>query len=149
MMRWGCRHRLALAGLPSLNHRNTSSPYWRGCLKPDNRCLMPFNSFAEYAPEPNPETKKKDVVGFAINEDRPLLSFAGIWTVFKGVGGTKSKPIPGPHLVYGFLTTSANAVDRAHPPESHVGHFDDGGSARRRYARAAGRGPSLEAAIAR
>jgi putative SOS response-associated peptidase YedK len=25
-------------------------------------------------------------------------------------GGTKSKPIPGPHLVYGFLTTSPNAV---------------------------------------
>src|SRR3979411_1647007 len=24
--------------------------------------------------------------------------------------GTKSKPVPGPHLVYGFLTTSPNAV---------------------------------------
>ena len=33
---------------------------------------MPFNSFAEYAPEPNPETKKKDVVWFARNDDRPL-----------------------------------------------------------------------------
>ena len=41
---------------------------------------MPFNSFAEYAPEPNPETKKKDVVWFALNEDRPLGAFAGIWT---------------------------------------------------------------------
>jgi hypothetical protein len=27
--------------------------------------LVPANSFAEYAPEPNPETKKKDVVWFA------------------------------------------------------------------------------------
>src|SRR5260370_20208863 len=27
-----------------------------------SRCLVPANSFAEYAPEPNPETKKKDVV---------------------------------------------------------------------------------------
>jgi hypothetical protein len=35
-------------------------------------CLVPFNSFAEYAPEPNPETKKKDVVWFALNHDRPL-----------------------------------------------------------------------------
>jgi len=26
-----------------------------------NRCLVPANRFAEYAPEPNPETKKKDV----------------------------------------------------------------------------------------
>jgi cation diffusion facilitator CzcD-associated flavoprotein CzcO len=53
--------------------RNTSSPHWRGWLKPENRCLVPFNSFAEYAPEPNPETKKKDVVWFALNEDRPLM----------------------------------------------------------------------------
>jgi putative SOS response-associated peptidase YedK len=72
--------------------------------------LVPFNSFAEYAPEPNPETKKKDVVWFALNDDRPLCAFAGIWTEFKGDRGTKSKPIPGPHLVYGFLTTAPNAV---------------------------------------
>ena len=85
-------------------------------LKPENRCLVPFNSFAEYAPEPNPETKKKDVVWFALNEDRPLCTFAGIWTEFKGDRGTKSKPIPGPHLVYGFLTTSPNAiVEPIHP----------------------------------
>ena len=87
-----------------------SSPHWRAWLKPENRCLVPANSFAEYAPEPNPETKKKDVVWFALNEDRPLFSFAGIWTEFKGDRGTKSKPIPGPHLVYGFLTTEPNAV---------------------------------------
>ena len=62
------------------------------------------------APEPNPETKKKDVVWFALNNDRPLTAFAGIWTEFKGDRGAKSKPIPGPHLVYGFLTTSPNAV---------------------------------------
>ena len=70
----------------------------------------PLNSFAEYAPEPNPETKKKDVVWFALNEDRPLSAFAGIWTEFRGDRGTKSKPVPGPHLVYGFLTTTPNAV---------------------------------------
>jgi hypothetical protein len=30
--------------------------------------------------------------------------------------GTKSKPIPGPHLVYGFLTTAPNAVvEPIHP----------------------------------
>ncbi len=72
--------------------------------------MVPFNSFAEYAPEPNPETKKKDVVWFALNDDRPLAAFAGIWTEFKGDRGTKSKPIPGPHLVYGFLTTAPNAI---------------------------------------
>jgi putative SOS response-associated peptidase YedK len=98
--------------------RNTSSPHWRGWLKPENRCLVPFNSFAEYAPEPNPDTKKKDVVWFAINDDRPLTCFGGIWTEFKGDRGTKSKPIPGPHQVYGFLTTSPSAVVIRKPCQS-------------------------------
>ena len=78
--------------------------------------MVPANSFAEYAPEPNPETKKKDVVWFALNEDRPPSAFGGIWTEFRGDRGTKSKSIPGPHLVYGFLTTSPNAiVEPIHP----------------------------------
>ena len=42
--------------------------------------------------------------------DRPLFAFAGIWTTFNGDRGTKSKPIPGPHQVCGFLTTEANAM---------------------------------------
>jgi hypothetical protein len=53
-------------------------------LKPENRCLVPANRFAEYAPEPNPETKK-DVVWFALNEDRPLFAFAGIRTEYRRV----------------------------------------------------------------
>jgi putative SOS response-associated peptidase YedK len=110
MMRWGMPPPPRNGGPPVTNIRNTSSPHWRGWLKPENRCLVPFNSFAEYAPEPNPETKKKDVVWFALNDDRPLTAFAGIWTEFGGDRRTKSKPIPGPHLVYGFLTTAPNAI---------------------------------------
>jgi hypothetical protein len=103
-------------GQPVTNIRNTSSPHWRGWLRPENRSLVPANSFAEYAPEPNPETKKKDVVWFALNEQRPLFAFAGMWTTYKGDRGTKSKPVPGPHQVYGFLTTSPNAVvEPIHP----------------------------------
>jgi putative SOS response-associated peptidase YedK len=110
LMRWGMPSPPRTGGPPVTNIRNTASPHWRGWLKPENRCLVPFNSFAEYAPEPNPETKKKDVVWFALNDDRSLTAFAGIWTKFKGERGTKSKPIPGPHLVYGFLTTEPNAI---------------------------------------
>ena len=51
---------------------------------------------------PNPETKKKDVVWFALNGDR----------------GTKSKPIPRAHQVYGFLTTEANAIVRPIHPKA-------------------------------
>jgi putative SOS response-associated peptidase YedK len=46
--------------------------------------------------------------------DKNLHSFPGAdclpLTQFKGYRSTKSKPIPGPHLVYGFLTTAPNAV---------------------------------------
>jgi putative SOS response-associated peptidase YedK len=109
MMRWGMPNPPKFPGI-STNIRNLKSPHWRAWLKPENRCLVPVNSFAEYAPEPNPATKKKDVVWFALNDDRPPFAFAGIWTEFRGDRGTKSKPIPGPHLVYGFLMTEPNAI---------------------------------------
>ncbi len=108
LMRWGMPPPPRAGGFPVTNIRNTTSPHWRGWLKPENRCLVPANSFAEYAPEPTPETKKKDVVWFALNDDRPLFAFGGIWTEFRGDRGTKSKPIPG--------TTAPNAiVEPIHP----------------------------------
>ena len=54
--------------------------------------------------------KKKDVVWFALNDNRPFAAFAGIGTELRGHRGTKPKPVSGPHLVYGFLTTAPNAV---------------------------------------
>jgi putative SOS response-associated peptidase YedK len=45
-----------LGGAPVTNIRNTSLPHWRGWLKPERRCLVPANSFSEYAPETNTET---------------------------------------------------------------------------------------------
>jgi len=44
MMRWGMRRRRAPAGAVT-NIRNTSSRRTGGLLKPENRCLVPFNSF--------------------------------------------------------------------------------------------------------
>jgi putative SOS response-associated peptidase YedK len=103
-------------GPPVTNIRNTSLPHWHGWLKPENRCLVPANSFAEYAPEPNPETKKKDVVWFALNEERPPFAFGGLWTTYNGDCGTKPKPVTGPHQAYGFLATSPNSiVEPIHP----------------------------------
>src|SRR5450432_4857724 len=67
IMRWGMPPPPRAGSFPVTNIRNTTSPHWRGWLKPENRCLVPANSFAEYAPEPNPETKKKDVVS-AVSE---------------------------------------------------------------------------------
>src|SRR5260370_29839292 len=65
MMRWGMPPPPRAGGFPVTNIRNTSSPPWRGCLKPENRCLVSFDIFAGYPPAPNPETKKKDVIRFA------------------------------------------------------------------------------------
>jgi putative SOS response-associated peptidase YedK len=82
LMRWGMPPPPRTDGSPVTN---TSSPHWRMWLKPESRCLVPANSFAEYAPDPSPETKK-DVVWFALNEDRPLFAFAGIWTEYRAEG---------------------------------------------------------------
>jgi hypothetical protein len=51
LMRWGMPPPPRAGGFPVTNIRNTTSPHWRGWLKPENRCLVPFNSFAEYPPE--------------------------------------------------------------------------------------------------
>jgi hypothetical protein len=50
MMRWGMPPPPKFGGPPVTNIRNTSSPHWRGWLRPENRCLVPANSFSEYAP---------------------------------------------------------------------------------------------------
>jgi len=47
---------------------------------------------------PPPGAYGDRVVWFALNDDRPLFALGGIWTEFSGDRGTKSKPIPGPHL---------------------------------------------------
>ena len=47
MMRWGMPPPPRTGGPPVTNIRNTSSPHWRGWLKPENRCLVPFTSFSE------------------------------------------------------------------------------------------------------
>ena len=62
-------------GRPVINIRNTSSPHWPAWLGAENHCLVLANSFAEHAPEPDPETKKKDVVALV---DRVLVSPASI-----------------------------------------------------------------------
>jgi putative SOS response-associated peptidase YedK len=75
MMRWGMPPPPQTGGPPVTNIRNTSSRHWRGWLRPEHRCLVPFNSFAEYAPEANPETKKRMTYGLpmaTIVRCRPL-----------------------------------------------------------------------------
>ena len=67
---------------------------WAATARPRNRCLVPFTSFSEY----DTIDGKKVVVWFAINETRPMLAFAGIWTNWTCTAE-----------VYGFLTCQPNA----------------------------------------
>jgi putative SOS response-associated peptidase YedK len=62
-MRWGRPPPQKLGEPPATNICNTSSPpHWRGWLKPENRCLVPFSSFAEYAPKPGEQEKRRGLV---------------------------------------------------------------------------------------
>jgi putative SOS response-associated peptidase YedK len=92
------------------NIRNTASPHWRAWLMPEFRCLVPATSFCEPTDAADPATGKKVLTWFALNEDRPLFAFAGIWCTWRGTRGTQKNPVDGEHMLYGFLTTAPNAV---------------------------------------
>jgi len=114
MARWGMPGPPQFGGAPITNIRNTKSAHWRRWLKPENRCLVPLTSFCEYA-----DTKpKKTPTWFAFDESRPLAVFAGIWTAWSGIRGTKANPVEGDHQLFGFLTTEANDIVGAIHPKA-------------------------------
>ena len=92
------------------NIRNTNSPHWRAWMKPEFRCLVPVTSFCEPTGAADPVTGKKIWTWFAMNGERPLFAFAGIWCTWRGTRGTQKAPEQGEHVLYGFLTTAPNAV---------------------------------------
>ena len=67
---------------------------------------MPVNSICEWAGA----KPKKTPTWFALDANRPLFAFAGIWTPWRGLRGPKSAPVNGEHRLYGFLTTDANGI---------------------------------------
>jgi putative SOS response-associated peptidase YedK len=103
MMRWGFPPPPNLGTRPVTNVRNVKSPYWRGWLKPEYRCLVPATSFCEWT-----DAKPKVTHWFALDESRPLFFFAGIWRPWTG----DRKGESGEHLLYSFLTCESNDVVR-------------------------------------
>ena len=97
---------------PITNVRKVESNFWKPWLKPEYRCLVPATSFCEYDDKPDPKTKRKTPVWFALSKSRPLFFFAGIWRPWTGTRGTKKDSVEGDHLLYSFFTTDANAVVR-------------------------------------
>ena len=92
MMRWGMPPPPRTGGPPVTNIRNNSSPHWRGC-KSRRTDALSSQQLRRVRAGAEPGDQKRDVVWFALNEQRPLFAFAGIWTTYNGDRGTK--PIPG------------------------------------------------------
>ena len=113
MMRWGFPPPPNLAARPVTNIRNASSPFWRPWFKPENRCLVPATSFCEWTAKP-----PKVANWFALNDERPLFAFAGIWRPWTGTRGTKANPVTGEHRLFSFLTTAANEIVRPIHPKA-------------------------------
>ena len=103
IIRWGFPPPPNLGNRPITNIRNLKSSYWRGWLKPEWRCLVPATAFCEYT-----DNRPKVPHWFALNEDRPLYAFAGIWRPWTG----ERKKEWGEHRLFAFLTCDANDVVR-------------------------------------
>ncbi len=101
-MRWGLPSPQA-GGRPVTNVRNAKSAWWQPWLDPRWRCLVPATSFCEWT-----DASPKVTHWFALDDERQLFAFAGIWRPWTGVRGKEQ----GDHLLYGFLTTEPNAVVR-------------------------------------
>lgn len=91
------------------NIRNPQFGHWRQYLEVANRCIVPATSFAEPSPTPgdkDPETGIQRNYWFALNSDRPLFAFAGLWTRWTGV--RKVKDGQQDFELFGFFTTQPN-----------------------------------------
>jgi putative SOS response-associated peptidase YedK len=90
------------------NIRNVRSAHWKRWHGTEHRCVVPFTSFSEF---------NKDAGGdiwFALDESRPLLCFAGLWTNWTSVRKVKEGETT--NDLFAFLTTNANAeVFAVHP----------------------------------
>jgi putative SOS response-associated peptidase YedK len=95
------------------NIRNVSSPHWRRWLGVENRCVVPFSSFAENEVLPD---GSRPPVWFAFDETRPLAFFAGLWARWTSVRKVKEGETT--NDLYGFLTTAPNVEVKAIHPKA-------------------------------
>ena len=106
------------------NVRNLNSPFWRSMLaKPEQRCLVPFSSFAE------PHIGVGRAEHWFHIKDRPVAAFAGVWRWAAAAGPAAKQASPddllnnledagqsesakpaGPIKVFAFLTCAPNPL---------------------------------------
>lgn len=67
------------------NVRNLQSAFWKSTLtQPEQRCLVPFTSFAEPRSGRDPNTGKPNNWWFSVEGDGDCSAFAGIWRFNEG-----------------------------------------------------------------
>ncbi len=93
------------------NIRNVASRHWAPHLAPPSRCLVPFSSFSEFNRDAGGD------IWFALDDDRPLAFFAGIWMP-DWTGVRKIKTGVETIDLFGFLTCEPNAEVRAIHPKA-------------------------------
>ena len=135
-VRWGMPPPVRAGGFPVTNIRNTTSPHWRAWLKRENLCLVPANSFAEYAPEPNPETKKEGCRVVRAERRPAAVRLRSDLDRIQRRPRLKTDPRPSPRVRRPDNRTERDS--RANPPEGHAGDPDDAGGIRRVDARVMG-----------
>ncbi|MCZ8158947.1 MAG: SOS response-associated peptidase family protein [Rhizobiaceae bacterium] len=88
------------------NIRNIEYRHWQPWRSVEHRCHVPWTTFCEWEDSKPRKTKR----WFAINGEKPLAFFAGVWTTWTGVRGSQKTPRPGTHELFGFLTCEPNEV---------------------------------------
>jgi putative SOS response-associated peptidase YedK len=83
------------------NIRNVTSRHWKPWLGVAHRCLVPMSSFSEFNKEAGGD------IWFALDESRPLVCFAGLWTNWTSVRKVREGAVTAD--LFGFLTTEPNA----------------------------------------
>ncbi len=87
------------------NVHNVKSPHWRRWLSVESRCIVPFTSFSENEALAN---GTRPPVWFALDENRPLAFFAGIWTRWTSVRKVREGETT--NDLFAILTTDPNAI---------------------------------------
>ena len=99
LARWGMPGPPQFGGAPITNLRNTKARTGARGSNPKTGARCPSIPFAN---TPTPSRAAKTPTWFALNDDRPLAFFAGIWTSWHGKRGTKANPVEGEHQPFGF-----------------------------------------------
>lgn len=84
-----------VADYGTTNIQNPQYSHLQQYIGAENRCVVPVTSFAEPSPTPGDKDRETGIqrnYWFALNDDRPLFFFAGLWTAWHSMRKIKDGP---------------------------------------------------------